>query len=85
MPYIPNNLREELNENGLDATLPGELNYLITLLIKGYLDINGTSCTIINDIVGSLECAKQEFVRRVVVPYMEQKRFETGDIYDNQQ
>jgi hypothetical protein len=35
-----------------------------------------------NDALGALEGAKQEFYRRVVVPYEEQKRFENGDVYE---
>jgi hypothetical protein len=45
------------------------------------MDKHGQSYSIINDIVGVLECAKMEFYRRVAVPYEDKKRTENGDVY----
>jgi hypothetical protein len=35
----------------------------------------------INEVMGALECAKQEFYRRVAVPYEDKKIKENGDVY----
>ena len=82
MPYISAEARAELlSPEGYPKT-PGELNFLITMLIQEYALNAGNSYTVFNDIVGSLECCKQEFLRRVVGPY-EQKKIElNGDCYD---
>ena len=60
---------------------PGELNYILTRIINLYVEHRGLSYQTINDIVGSLECAKLEFVRRVVNPYENAKMAENGDVY----
>lgn len=83
MPYIKLEDRGRLDKRPWDAATPGELNYVLTNAVLVYLDNTGKSYQTINDIVGALECAKQEFYRRVAVPYEEQKRFELGDVYDN--
>ena len=36
----------------------------------------------LDDVLGALEGAKLEFVRRVVVPYEERKMKENGDVYE---
>ncbi len=59
----------------------GHLNYLITNLCQNYLHIKGLSYTTINEIVGALTCAKDEFYRRVAVPYEDKKIKENGDVY----
>jgi hypothetical protein len=84
MPYIKSNIRDDLNPcltNVKDAMTAGELNYQITELIRNYW-IGFPNYQGINDIVGALECAKQEFIRRVVNPYEDKKIIENGDIYD---
>jgi len=82
MPYIKSVDRDRL---ALPATwsieTPGELNYLVTTLAQRYLARHGTSYATINAIVGALECAKQEFYRRVAAPYEEKKIAENGDVY----
>lgn len=59
----------------------GELNYMITCILNDYIDKIGKSYTTLNATIGVLECAKQEFYRRVVVPYEEMKCKENGDVY----
>ena len=88
MPYISPKDRPLFNkiiEDFIDGQIydpftPGELNYLITTLlhewsknIKGY--------TAYNTIIGILECAKQEFYRRIVAPYEDEKILENGDVF----
>jgi hypothetical protein len=87
MPYITQARRKSLVSNGEDFSpprTPGELNYMFTLLAKGYLIENGLSYQAINDILGAFEGAKLEFYRRMAVPYESTKIEENGDVYDGQ-
>jgi len=59
----------------------GDLNYLITELVKNYFLTRGANYQAINDVVGALENAKVEFQRRVVAPYEDRKIKENGDVY----
>ena len=59
----------------------GELNYLLTNLGLIYLDRHGRSYGTISDVVKALECAKLEFVRRILNPYEDRKKEENGDVY----
>lgn len=90
MPYINPEQKKKLviqytNHNTMDIGIefpdnPGELNYVITMLIKNYF--NHKPCyQSINDIVGALEGAKLEFYRRVAAPYEDLKITENGDVY----
>ena len=82
MPYIKPAYRECLQPNSVTNALePGELNYQITAVIRGYIQNNGLTYRRINDVLGALEGAKLEFYRRVVVPYEAQKIQENGDVY----
>lgn len=81
MPYIPEMHREKFDFLGRFDNA-GQLNYAITMLIGAYIrDFNGINYQTINDIVGALEGAKQEFYRRIVVPYEDAKIKENGDVY----
>lgn len=82
MPYIKQNRREDIT--GIRQDLPenaGELNYLVTTAIIDYLITHGLKYQTLNDIVGALDEAKDEFKRRVVYPYEKIKRIENGDVY----
>jgi len=84
MPYITQNLRKYFDECGikeLKIDNPGELNYCITKLVTMYLQGKDLKYQVINDIVGALEGAKQEFYRRIAVPYEMQKEAENGDVF----
>lgn len=82
MPYIKD---EDRNMFAFLGALPllheGELNYCITMLCKSFLEQEEMSYASINKIIGVLECAKQEFYRRVAVPYENRKIEENGDVY----
>ena len=97
MPYITQEQRDQLDPaiedlaielvkikvNGL-AVLPsaGMYNYIITrLLDTGYQNKLFPSYERMNTVVGILECVKQEYYRRVAVPYEEIKKNENGDVY----
>lgn len=79
MPYIKKDRRENISEYVLYNS--GELNYVITLVIREYLKERGESYQTINDILGALEGAKLEFARRIVYPYEDKKIQENGDVY----
>lgn len=87
MPYIKQIDREDLirwKEFNYSVQLPdneGELNYLISYFIKEYMNSRGMRYKTLNEIMGVLECAKQEFYRRVVIPYEDSKIEQNGDVY----
>jgi len=77
MPYIKQEDRKPQS-----ATNPGMLNYQITGLVSGYMNEKGLSYQTINDVLGALEGAKQEFYRRIAVPYENEKLSTNGDVYE---
>lgn len=80
MPYIDEESRALLAEGTKPAT-PGELNYVVTLVITEYLRTCGRSYQTINDILGALDGASKEFYRRVAAPYEDTKIVLNGDVY----
>jgi hypothetical protein len=89
MPYIK--VSERLRfDHGLDAIQDtvtkdgiseGDLNYLITNLVSIHISHHGKSYSVLNGVVGVLECAKAELYRRVIAPYENKKIVENGDVY----
>lgn len=83
MPYIDNNSRIRL-DGGSPPESAGELNYVITQIVDNYLSGKGElRYASINEVIGVLECAKQELYRRVAAPYEDKKMHEFGDVYSN--
>ncbi len=82
MPYIPNEVRLELNSGQAVASDPGELNYVITKIVLQYIEAKGKNYSTFNDAVGALECSKQELYRRLVVPYEITKTAMNGDVFN---
>lgn len=86
MPYIEPNQRKEvedkLNVAGLNYVPKnaGELNYVVTVLMDNYLRANGTNYANLNEMIGALECCKQEYYRVIVAPYENIKIEENGDV-----
>ena len=80
MPYVEKGVRESL-EQGRTPKKPGELNYLMSQLVKSFLAENGVSYTSLNAVVGVLECLKLEVYRRLAVPYEEDKARMNGDVF----
>lgn len=90
MPYIDKTSRLKIelcgeNINCITALadaieFEGELNYVITRLCLECLKRRGEKYSNYNSIIGVLECAKQEFYRRQVAEYENQKITENGDI-----
>ena len=85
MPYISKSDRDDLKQKivyaGRSIDNPGELNYLITLLVNEYLYNKGKSYTSINEVIGVLECSKLELYRRIASPYEDSKIQQNGDVY----
>lgn len=87
MPYIDQALRERFealghhpNVMGATANTEGELNYLITCAVHGYLGVHGTNYKNLNAVIGVLECAKLEVYRRKAAPYEDKKIATNGDV-----
>jgi len=87
MPYILQYNRKILDEyleplfKQLQFYRIGHLNYIITKIILQWLnDYTKPVYKDYNEIIGVLECVKQEFYRRKVVPYEDEKIKENGDI-----
>lgn len=86
MPYIKNERKEELIDNGYDCggkdypANAGELNYLFTKIGIEYLE-QGLNYQRINDVIGALEGAKLELYRRLAAPYEDTKIEQNGDVY----
>lgn len=59
---------------------PGELNYILTQLIRMYWGKKPQYSTLA-EITGVLENVKSEFYRRVAVPYEQEKINLHGDVY----
>jgi len=82
MPYIKQEERTKITVRPMEGlSCPGNLNYLITLLCNDYVRKNEESYQTYNDIIGVLECAKQEIYRRKIAVYEEKKRNENGDVF----
>jgi hypothetical protein len=86
MPYIKMDDRVKFKEAieeifALDLNTPGEMNYLITCICQIYQANQGESYATHNEIVGVLECVKQEWVRCQLGPYEEKKKLENGDVH----
>ncbi len=92
MPYIKNSDRElydkEVNElvekltkgDYNVAPVVGDVNYIVSSIIWNVFRKVGPSYTLGNNLVGVLECVKQEFYRRQLAIHEDKKILENGDI-----
>lgn len=82
MPYLKWEDRLDYDEY---PETPGQLNYAIHGEITEYLRVAGINYETLNTVLGVLEAVKQEFYRRKVTPYEDNKIKENGDIslYEN--
>jgi hypothetical protein len=58
----------------------GALNFLVSSICKDFLSIKGKNYENLNSIIGALDCAKEEFRRRVINPYEDIKIKENNDL-----
>jgi hypothetical protein len=80
MPYITKDAREELYDR--DPENAGELQYLIAMMISDYIsDKDQYDYQTLNDVMGALAGAQQEFYRKIVAPYEEKKELLNGSVY----
>ena len=88
MPYIPQESRSDLElkllNGGLDWTPEnaGELNFLVSTFIANYIRSKGLKYSVVNEMIGALECAKLELNRVIIGPYEDIKIRENGPVYD---
>jgi hypothetical protein len=92
MPYIKEEIREKfyneithlsdkLIDNSEDKDrLCGNLNYCFSVIMDKILE-NEKNYSMINCLIGSLECCKLELYRRIASPYEDVKIVENGDVY----
>lgn len=84
MPYIEQKDREifegPIQEINNVVKNSGELNYIITRIIHGYVNFHSLKYEYLNDVIGALESAKAEFQRRVMNPYEDLKIKQNGDV-----
>ncbi len=59
------------------------MNYTITKLLSEVYTLDKVRYNDLNEIIGMLECCKQEFYRRGVVPYENLKLLENGSVLGN--
>jgi len=95
MPYVDSEYRDRLDTplNLLaeviaaiadeEAIIPcGLINFSICRIVHYLFKIWGDySYSDINDVIGALECAKQEIYRRLAVPYENKKKKQNGDVF----
>jgi len=89
MPYIEKENRKAF-EKQIDALVDklyplecgvsvGNVNYVISSIIWRLWERN-PSYTLGNNLIGALECVKQEFYRRKLSPYEDKKMEANGDV-----
>lgn len=92
MPYIKQEKRDllekpieavrdalrQLESDDPENNFEGNMNYVISSLIARCYKVSYRD---INDVVGMLNCVKDEYYRRVAVPYENQKAHDHGDVY----
>ena len=89
MPYIKNDEQKQAIDAALstlpDIERPGELNYCLTQLMLLFVRGKDNDCplaySVMNAAIGACECAKAEFIRRVLSPYEDEKAKENGDVF----
>ncbi len=82
MPYIQQKERDVLDYATDQPQTAGELNYMFTQLAIDYVRRKGRNYQYYNDVMGALEGCKQEFYRRAVSKYEDEKIKANGDVYD---
>lgn len=93
MPYVRQVLRDRVDTdiNSLLAALiehdnttfnDGLVNYSITKLLDLLIGVYGENYANFNRVMGILESVKQEYYRKRIAPYEDEKAKENGEVYD---
>ena len=84
MPYITPDERAALDQQIGDLSeqvfTEGQLNYVISRLVRDFARLKGSNYAAFNAAIGVLECAKLELYRRPIASYEESKIVQNGDI-----
>lgn len=93
MPYIKQEYRLTLNDLAEDVVkelkrlneeniteYAGNFNFFISSIMNKLL-LGNMSYSIINELIGALECTKLELYRRMAAPYENIKSDTNGDVY----
>ena len=78
MPYIAEHFRNQVDA-GKKPENAGELTYKLYKECVGYVGMNSRFQDY-GEVILALECAKQEFYRRYVAPYEDEKIDQNGDV-----
>ena len=78
-PYISQDRRREIDENGATPSNTGELTYALYRACLDYLPAKARFADYA-EVMAALECAKLEFYRRRVAPYEDTKIAESGNV-----
>lgn len=85
MPYIDKESRvkftKAIEEIGNNISSVGEMNYVISMICKSYIDKNGKSYKIFNDLMGIISGVDKELYRMVIAEYEDQKIEVNGKVY----
>ena len=79
MPYIKKNQRNNVWTYGPQTV--GDLTFLLTDLLKGYLLGKGESYQTYAEMLGALAGAKLDLIERKIKPYEAKKCAENGDVW----
>ena len=91
MPYIAENFRDEIGNQGLnsladyvssliDNNAAGALNYIIFKIVRTRIEKKGRNYFFFAWLIGTLICGVFEIYRRLIAPYEDKKITENGDI-----
>ncbi|KKK89467.1 hypothetical protein LCGC14_2732800 [marine sediment metagenome] len=86
MPYIEKQRKAELKPllDKINLAGSGELTYAVSILMMNFLKRTSPhllTFSILNSCIGAVERATDEFKRRILDPYEQQKIRDNGDIY----
>lgn len=84
MPYIKQEIADQIYDGTKDPNTAGELTYTITMDLQRYLAsrIGGYHYEQLAVCLGALEGAKADLIRRVITPYEELAQATNGDVWD---
>ncbi len=86
MPYIEKQRKAELKPllDKIYLSGSGEITYAVSILMMNFLKHNSPhllTFSVLNTCIGAVERALDEFKRRILDPYEQQKIRDNGDIY----